>query len=227
MKKKQNNPWDVLGIQPDSDIKEVKQAYKNLSMLHHPDKGGKVRDWLAIADAYETIKTNKYVPILPSTSTQLLNLTLSLKQQILGLDDIVAIDDGNEEIYMQVKIRPGAVSGDKIQVVKDKKKYIINIKDKAHSVFTRQGSSLIMYKKLSVIDALKRTPILIEGPTEEFIEVDLPEEIQTGTILTLPKHGLYDKNKRQRGNLKIHLNVELPILTDENINDFITRLKDD
>ena len=84
-----------------------------------------------------------------------------------------------------------------------------------------------MYKKLSVIDALKRTPILIEGPTEEFIEVDLPKEIQTGTILTLPKHGLYDKTKRQRGNLKIHLNVELPILTDENINDFITRLKDD
>ena len=112
MKKKQSNPWDVLGIQPDSNLKEVKQAYKNLSMLHHPDKGGKVTDWLAIADAYETIKTNKYVPILPSTSTQLLNLTLSLKQQILGIDDLVAIDDGNEEIYMQVKIRPGAVSGD-------------------------------------------------------------------------------------------------------------------
>jgi hypothetical protein len=43
----------------------------------------------------------------------------------------------------------------------------------------------------------------------------------------LPKHGLYDKKKRQRGNLKIHLNVELPILSDDNIEDFIIRLKND
>jgi DnaJ-class molecular chaperone len=227
MKKKLNNPWDVLGIHPDSNISEVKKAYKSLSRIHHPDKGGKVADWLAIADAYETIKSKEYIPILQSTNTQLLNLKLSLKQQILGVDDIIAVEDGDSEIYMNVKIPPGAISGDKIQVSQDNKKYIINIKDKAHSVFTRQGTSLIMYKKVSVIEALKRTPILIEGPTNEYIEVELPEEIKTGTILTLAKHGLYDRNKRQRGNLKIHLNVDFPIITEDNLEEFITRLKHD
>lgn len=227
MKKKLNNPWDVLGIQPDSNITDVKKAYKSLSQIHHPDKGGKIKDWLAISEAYETIKTKKYIPIVKSASTQLLNLKLSIKQQILGIDDIVAIDDDGEEIYMHVKIKPGAVAGDKIRVTKNNKKYIINIKDQAHSVFTRQGSSLIMYKKISVIDALKRTPMLIEGPTEEFIEVDLPNEIQSGSILTLAKQGLYDKKKRQRGNLKIHLLVDFPVITEDNVNDFIARLKDD
>jgi len=227
MKKKQNNPWNVLGIQPDSDIAEVKKAYKSLSRIHHPDKGGKVADWLAIADAYETIKSKEYIPILQSTNTQLLNLKLSLKQQILGVDDIIAVEDEDSEIYMNVKIPPGAVTGDKIQVRQDNKKFIINIRDKAHSVFTRQGTSLIMYKKVSVIEALKRTPILIEGPTEEFIEVDLPEEIQTGTILTLANYGLYDKKKRKRGNLKIHIHVDFPIITDANLQEFITRLKND
>lgn len=227
MRKKQSNPWDVLGIQPDSPLPEVKKAYKSLSQIHHPDKGGKVSDWLAISEAYETIKSKKYIPILQSTNTHMLNLKLSIKQQILGVDDIMAIDVDGEELYMNIKIPPGAVSGDKIQVRKNKKKYIINIKDKAHSVFTRQGSSLIMYKKISIVDALKRTPILIESPTEEFIEVELPEEIQTNTFLTLPKHGLYDKKKRQRGNLKIHLNIDLPVVTESNIEEFITRLKND
>ena len=227
MKKKQNNPWDVLGIHPDSNVAEVKKAYKSLSMLHHPDKGGKIADWLAIADAYDSITSKNYIPIVKSTNTQLLNLRLSLKQQILGVDDIIAIENDDDEIYMNVKIPHGAASGDKIQVTQDNKKYIINIKDKAHSVFTRQGSSLIMYKKVSVIEALKRTPILIEGPTEEFIEVDLPEEIQTGTILTLANYGLYDKKKRKRGNLKIHIHVDFPIITDANLQEFITRLKDD
>jgi DnaJ-class molecular chaperone len=227
MKKKQNNPWDVLGIHPDSNIAEVKKAYKSLSRIHHPDKGGKVADWLAIADAYETIKSKEYIPILQSTNTQLLNLKLSLKQQILGVDDIIAVENEDSEIYMNVKIPPGAVAGDKIQVRQDNKKFIINIRDKAHSVFTRQGTSLIMYKKVSVIEALKRTPILIEGPTNEYIEVELPEEIKTGTILTLPKHGLYDKKKRQRGNLKIHILVDFPIITEDNLEEFITRLKND
>ena len=227
MKKKQNNPWNVLGIHPDSNIAEVKKAYKSLSRIQHPDKGGKVADWLAIADAYETIKSKEYIPILQSTNTQLLNLKLSLKQQILGVDDIIAVENEDSEIYMNVKIPPGAVAGDKIQVRQDNKKFIINIRDKAHSVFTRQGTSLIMYKKVSVIEALKRTPILIEGPTNEYIEVELPEEIRTGTILTLAKHGLYDKKKRQRGNLKIHLNVDFPIITEDNLEEFITRLKND
>lgn len=227
MKKKQNNPWDVLGIHPDSNIAEVKKAYKSLSRIHHPDKGGKVADWLAIADAYETIKSKEYIPILQSTNTQLLNLKLSLKQQILGVDDIIAVENEDSEIYMNVKIPPGAVAGDKIQVRQDNKKFIINIRDKAHSVFTRQGTSLIMYKKVSVVEALKRTPILIQGPTDEYIEVELPEEIKTGTILTLPKHGLYDKKKRQRGNLKIHILVDFPIITEDNLEEFITRLKND
>lgn len=227
MRKKQSNPWDILGIQPDSPLPDVKKAYKSLSQIHHPDKGGKVTDWLMINEAYETIKSKKYIPIVSSTNTHMLNLKLSIKQQIEGIDEIIAVEDGGKELFMNIKIPPGAVAGDKIKVRQKSKNYIINIKEKAHSVFTRQGSSLIMYKSISVIDALKRTPILIESPTEQFLEIDLPEEIKTGTIVTVAKHGMYDKKKRQRGNLKIHLIVDLPILTDENIEEFITRLKND
>lgn len=227
MKQKHNSPWIILGIDPESDMPAVKRAYKLLSKIHHPDKGGKVADWLKISEAYETIKSNNYIPILQSDNTKLLNLKLTIKQQILGLDGIIVVEDAGNELFVNLTIPPGAVAGDKFNVIDNGQKYIINIKDQAHKVFTRQGNSLIMYKKVSIVDALKRTPIFIEGPAEEFIEVDLPDDIQSGTILTLPHSGLFNRKTRKRGSLRIHLHFDLPVLNEHNIEDFITRLKND
>jgi len=225
--KKKNNPWDILGIPADSDFAEVKKAYKSASRIHHPDKGGKVRDWLDISDAYETIKSKSYIPISKSNNTQLLNINLSLKQQILGTEDIIVVVENDEEMYINVSIPPGAMAGDKFKVTQGDVNYIINIKELAHSSFTRQGTSLIMYKKVSIIDALRRTPLLIEGPAGEFIEVELPEEIKTGTIISVAGHGLHNRKNRERGKLKIHLNIDIPTVSDDNIEEFITRLKND
>lgn len=225
--KKKNNPWDILGIPADSDFAEVKKAYKSASRIHHPDKGGKVRDWLDISEAYETIKSKNYIPIVKENNTQLLNINLSLKQQILGTEDIIVMINDKKELYINVTIPPGAMAGDKFKVTQGNTNYIINIKELAHSDFTRQGTSLIMYKKVSIIDALKRTPLLIEGPAGEYIEVDLPDRVQTGTIISVKGHGLHNRKNRERGNLKIHLIIDLPIVSDNNIEEFITRLKHD
>ena len=225
--KQKNSPWDILGIPPDSDFAEVKKAYKSLSRIHHPDKGGKVTNWLAIAEAYETIKSKNYIPIVKENNTQLLNINLSLKQQILGTEDIIVMIDDKDELYINVTIPPGAMAGDKFKVTQGNTNYIINIKELAHSDFTRQGTSLIMYKKVSIIDALRRTPLLIEGPANEYIEVELPDKVQTGTIISVTGHGLKKRKNRERGNLKIHLIIDLPIVTDDNVEEFITRLKHD
>ena len=100
--KQKNSPWDILGIPPDSDFSEVKKAYKSLSRIHHPDKGGKVTNWLAIAEAYETIKSKNYIPIVKENNTQLLNINLSLKQQILGTEDIIVRIDESDELYINI-----------------------------------------------------------------------------------------------------------------------------
>jgi DnaJ-class molecular chaperone len=225
--KKKNNPWSILGIPPDSDLAEVKKAYKTLSQIHHPDKGGKVRDWLDISEAYQTVKSKEYIPIAKTNNTQLLNINLSLKQQILGTENIIVAVDDEDELYINISIPRGAMAGDKFKVTQGDVNYIINIKELAHSDFTRQGTSLIMYKSVSIVDALKRTPLLIEGPAGEFIEVELPAEIKTGTIISVAGHGLHNRKNRERGKLKIHLIIDLPIISDDNIEQFITRLKDD
>jgi curved DNA-binding protein CbpA len=48
----------ILGVNSNTSIQEIKKAYWKLSLKHHPDKGGKVEDFQAINEAYSAL-TNK------------------------------------------------------------------------------------------------------------------------------------------------------------------------
>ncbi len=51
-KKKKINPYRVLGIEEGASITEIKMAYKKLSRVHHPDKGGPEELFHIINEAY-------------------------------------------------------------------------------------------------------------------------------------------------------------------------------
>jgi curved DNA-binding protein CbpA len=63
-----NNPWFILGVEPNASLREIKQAYKRLALKNHPDKGGTIAEWLNISKAYETITQQKHVPIIKATN---------------------------------------------------------------------------------------------------------------------------------------------------------------
>ena len=54
-----NNYYQILGIDPDSTHKEIKQAYRSLTLKHHPDKNNNSQDsqdkTQELNDAYETL----------------------------------------------------------------------------------------------------------------------------------------------------------------------------
>ena len=54
-----NNYYQILGIDPDSTHKEIKQAYRTLTLKHHPDKNNNSQDsqdkTQELNDAYETL----------------------------------------------------------------------------------------------------------------------------------------------------------------------------
>ena len=221
--KKLNNPWYILGVSPGASLSEVKTAYKRLALKNHPDKGGTIAEWLAISEAYESITTKKHVPIVKTSDTTMLNVALTLEQQINGINDYIKIED-KEELFIKVNIPAGALLGDKFKVTSKSKKYIINVKEKADKVFTRQGNNIIMWKTLDVIDVMKRNSFMIITPTGEHCEIDIPADTQTGTIIVLKKHGLYNRKTKRKGNLRIHIKVDIPYLNSSNMEDFIKRL---
>lgn len=49
------NPYQVLGISSQADIKEIKQAYKKLCLKYHPDNGGNENKFHEVNQAYQMI----------------------------------------------------------------------------------------------------------------------------------------------------------------------------
>ena len=46
---------DILGIKPGSSLEEIKKAYREKILIHHPDKGGDPEDFKRVQNAYESL----------------------------------------------------------------------------------------------------------------------------------------------------------------------------
>lgn len=49
------NPYEVLGVDKNATQEEIKKAYRKLSMVHHPDRGGDENKFKDISVAYDTL----------------------------------------------------------------------------------------------------------------------------------------------------------------------------
>ena len=88
------NPYEVLGVDYFCDKAEVKAAYHQLAMIHHPDKGGDPEKFKAISAAYAELSSllknrcvrKRYKPRYHSDeSAILLNLKLTVQQVKQGM----------------------------------------------------------------------------------------------------------------------------------------------
>lgn len=225
--KQSNNPYTILGISPTATQDVVKKAYKHLAQKHHPDAGGKVADWLKISDAYRIVSEKKHVPIVSTASSQMVNIALDINQQIFGINEYIKLEQ-DVEVFVKVKIPAGALKDDKFRVKSHGKNYIINIQEKAHKDFTRDGNNLIMYKTVNVVDVMLNNPISVTGATGEHLTIELPAMCNTGTLIVVKERGLYNRKTKKYGNLRIYVALEIPKLdTDQAIDKFIKRLKND
>jgi len=223
MKHKNRSPWDVLGVNANASKEQIREAFKSLALKYHPDRGGITDEFTKINEAYNKLKNKKLVPIVEVPSTKLVNLKLTLEQQINGLNDYIELDNGT---VINAQIPPGALNGDKYKLTSQGEKYILNIQELYHDRFERSGLSLIYKYKLDVITAMTGGKISIIGPTYDTITLDIPAGISNNESITVANQGLISKKTKIRSNLFVSMVIDIPTLdTNEKIETLITRLK--
>jgi DnaJ-class molecular chaperone len=217
------NPWDILGISHGASSEEVKQAYKRKAMESHPDRNGDPEIFKLITDAYSQLKNKSHIPILSQPDHKLVNVKLSIKDQIMGINGIIYTNDGT---MIETKIPKGVLAGEKFKIKSEGKNYIINIQEEKHKLFTRQGNNVIIDLNVDIVYALVGGTFKFTGPCDEDLEVSIPAGTKPNSLFVLDQKGLYNRKRRQTGNLHIFVNFDLPILdTEQDIEDFIKRLK--
>jgi DnaJ-class molecular chaperone len=219
-----NNPWDILGIQQSASLEDAKAAYKRLALVYHPDRGGDGDDFKRIHDAYETLKERKHIPILSKPNTELVNIKLSIPQQINGLKGMIDTRSG----VLDVAIPPGACDGDKYKVRSQGKNYIINVQELKHKNFTRQGFNVIMHLQIDAVSAMKGGICKFKDACEEEQQIKIDPGTPSDTLIVLKGLGLLNPKNKKRGDLHVYTVTRLPILdTAQKINEFIERLKNE
>ncbi len=49
------NPFEIIGVSEDASEREIKKAYRKLSLIHHPDKGGDEATFQQLSAAYRAL----------------------------------------------------------------------------------------------------------------------------------------------------------------------------
>lgn len=216
-----NSPYSILGVTQYSTQQDIKDAYRRLALKHHPDKGGDPEDFKLITSAYEQIK-NTIPKVKERKTSQKVLFTISIKQQIQGINDLVELSNG---VIAYVDIPPGARTNDKFKIKDSDQDYILHIVESKDLIFTRLGNDVTMYLELDVIDALLGTTIDIIDPEGNTLTLTVPAGTCNNNTFPLFDKGLYDKKTKKRGTLYVIPQITIPALvSDLEVNNFIIRL---
>ena len=97
-----NNLYFILNCEENSTLDEIKKNYKKLVHLNHPDKGGKIEEFLKIQNAFKILNfplTKKIFDKFGTVSLPIINDILILYQNnnYFNFDEIFkAIDNNND-----------------------------------------------------------------------------------------------------------------------------------
>jgi DnaJ-class molecular chaperone len=155
------------------------------------------------------------------------NKTLNIVVDIT-LEDVLSGKEINAEITLpgtgkkkiiNISIPPGIENGQQIRyegmgdnAVADVRPgdLIVNIRIAPHPIFHREGTNLVIEKRISVWDAILGGSVGIETLDRKTLSITIPAGTQPETVLSCKNEGLPGLRNRVRGNLLIKIKVEIP-----------------
>ena len=90
--------YDKLGVTVDATSKEIKEAFRTLSKIHHPDKGGDQEEFKKISEAYNILsdKANREsydrTGNIPKSQEALIRESLAVLRHLfsIAIDDLIS-----------------------------------------------------------------------------------------------------------------------------------------
>lgn len=148
------------------------------------------------------------------------NVTITLEEVLTGkeVNAEIGLESGEQKL-VNISIPAGIDNGQSIryQGMGDHSyrdvapgDLIVSVRILHHSRFKREASNLIYDHKISAWDAMLGTVIKVQTLDLKTIDVMIPAGTQPDTVLSCKGEGLPSLRSKQRGNLLIKIQVEIP-----------------
>lgn len=229
--------YNILGLTLNASLDEVKERFRALAKLHHPDRGGDSEQFKQIYEAYvkivenyknEESVQNKFKWSTTDSTPYNLNLDvhhtveLSLHECFFGCTKSILITELNRLIELEIK--PGT-SNENVLILTGQGKsvyeyvgdLIISFKVLNSSSFQRlDNGDLYTEIELDVFDAMLGGIYNLHNLDDSIIKIKIQKNTENGKLFRLKNKGLPILGSKNRSDLILKVNLKAPkILTHE------------
>ena len=225
-------PYQILGIESNASLDEVRHAYKKLAKQYHPDAGGSAEKLVIINQAYQEIINQKSQPKTVENfdfrnffnsefSFARKNRDIQIKCKIT-IDDVI---DNNKKILnyndksIEISIPKGVKNNHKVmykgfgenQYQTAPGNLYITFQIQDNEKYTTEEHDIYTKLNIDIFLLMVGTEQIVETPYGRQISLKIKPGTQVGTKLRIPNMGL-PKNKTDFGDFYVVINSVIPAL---------------
>lgn len=205
----ENNNYNILGISNNSDIEDVKKAYKKLAKLYHPDINiDNYEKFITIKNAYDSIINN-------NIQNYHIKLYIYLTDVFTGKYIVVKYGP-NKKYETMVQIPIGINDNTVLKIINNNITLNIRINIINNTSYIINDKNLILPLKISMLDILLKNKIYINHLNNDVIMLDFKNDIDLSIPLIIKYKGIPAYGNIKSGDLYINI---IPLA--DNLNDSI------
>lgn len=233
--------YRILGLNESASQDEVKQAYKKLALLHHPDRGGDPKNFAKITDAYQNIKNSSNLENIYFNQTFYPNKNIRITQEISFAEQFTGkivninyLTTAGTPKEITVTIPPGIANkqtltfdhfGDNNLSALPPGKLFLQVTVKQEPNMHRSNDDVHLTHKVNVLDLITGAVLDVTLPNNETISLNIKQGTKPNTVFCIPGYGIPNLGTRLRGDVYLKVEAVMPMITDKSIIEKLIELR--
>lgn len=210
------NPYQILNINKNATVDEIKTAYRNLAKQYHPDinqSADAAHKFREIQEAYNQLQSKKapnswdiFNNFNNSSLFKDIHIThtITLEEAYSGTE--LSININNKIIVVAVPMGIENNTALHVRHIYERHNLIVHIKIANHSIFKREKHDLYVTIDVDVMFLLKRLPITLKKINGDIIKIEIPEKFCSQDVLQINDAGM--KTPSHTGKLFVKFNIK-------------------